>query len=98
VIVEHAELAVTDPEAFEAAFTEAREVIAQADGFRWVELLRGIERPEVYVLLVGWDSVEAHMTGFRESPRFARWRELIGPYFTKPPAVDHMISLEGNLP
>ena len=90
MIVEHAELTVTEPEAFEAAFADARQVIAQADGFHWVELLRGIERPDRYVLLVGWDSVEAHTIGFRESPRFARWRALVGPYFTKPPAVEHL--------
>ena len=90
MIIEHAELTVSDAEAFEEAFAQARQVIAQADGFRWVELLHGIERPDVYVLLVGWDSVEAHMTGFRESPRFARWRALVGPYFTKPPEVHHL--------
>lgn len=95
MIVEHAELAVRAgrEEEFEAAFRQAREVISQAGGFHWVELLRGVERPGVYLLLVGWDSVEAHTVGFRESGAFARWRELIGPFFASPPAVEHFDAL-----
>ncbi|MFE2431148.1 antibiotic biosynthesis monooxygenase family protein [Streptomyces sp. NPDC059373] len=95
MIVEHAELAVQAgrEEEFEAAYQEARKVISQAEGFHWVELLRGVERPGVYLLLVGWDSVEAHNVGFRESERFLRWRELIGPFFASPPDVEHFDAL-----
>jgi heme-degrading monooxygenase HmoA len=82
-------VAVGQEEPFEAAFSQAKEAIATADGFRWLELHRGIERPGVYLLLVGWDSIEAHTTGFRGSDRFLRWRELIGPYFAAPPDVEH---------
>jgi len=91
VIVEHAELAVAAGREveFEAAFGEARKVLAEADGFRWTQLLRCEERPEAYLLLVGWESVEAHTVGFRESERFQRWRALVGPFFAKPPAVEH---------
>lgn len=91
VIVEHAELAgAADREAeFEAAFGKARKVIAEAGGFRWTELLRCEERPETYLLRVGWESVEAHTVGFRESERFQCWRALVGPFFAKPPAVEH---------
>ncbi|MER5756775.1 antibiotic biosynthesis monooxygenase [Streptomyces sp. NPDC002088] len=100
MIVEHAELAVTaGREAeFEAAFEEARKVLAKADGFRWTELLRCEERPEAYLLLVGWEeSVEAHTVGFRESERFQRWRALVGPFFAKPPTVEHYRKLGDHL-
>ncbi|MER5527560.1 antibiotic biosynthesis monooxygenase family protein [Streptomyces sp. NPDC002677] len=91
MVVEHAELTVE--EGREAEFTEvfgkAREVLAQAGGFRWAELLRCDERPRTFLLLVGWESVEAHTAGFRESELFARWRALVGPFFAAPPAVEH---------
>lgn len=95
MIVEHAELTVSagQEREFEAAFVKGREVMAEADGFRWVELLRCEERPRVYLLLVGWDSVEAHTVGFRTSERFQRWRSLVGPYFAEPPAVEHYAEL-----
>lgn len=74
---------------FEAAFAQARQVVGQADGFQSLRIARGIESPSTYLLLIEWDTVEAHMIGFRESDRFVRWRELIGPYFAAPPAVEH---------
>lgn len=91
MVVEHAELTVEAgrEREFEEVFGKARAVLAEADGFRWAELLRGAERPGTFLLLVGWDSVEAHMTGFRESERFGRWRALVGPFFAEPPVVEH---------
>lgn len=91
MIVEHAELTVSagQEQQFEAAFAEGRKVLAEADGFRWAELLRCEERPQTYLLLVGWDTVEAHTVGFRSSERFQRWRSLVGPYFDKAPVVEH---------
>ncbi|MFD4506092.1 antibiotic biosynthesis monooxygenase [Streptomyces sp. GbtcB6] len=91
MVVEHAELTVEEGREaeFEEVFGKAREVLAEADGFRWAELLRCAERPRTFLLLVGWASVEAHTVGFRESERFARWRALVGPFFAAPPAVEH---------
>jgi len=81
---------------FEAAFAEAKQVIASADGFGWLELHRGVEAPDVYLLLVCWQALEDHMQGFRESERFTRWRELIGPYFATPPDVQHYTPVVGR--
>jgi heme-degrading monooxygenase HmoA len=91
MILERALLAVQpDSELdFEAAMEQAKEVIAQARGFRSLRLRRGIERHSTYLLLIEWDSVEEHMQGFRESDLFVRWRELIGSYFAAPPEVEH---------
>jgi heme-degrading monooxygenase HmoA len=91
VIVEHAALTVSAgrEQEFEAAFEQGRKVLAEADGFRWAELLRCEERPRAYLLLVGWDTVEAHTVGFRASARFQRWRSLVGPYFSDAPVVEH---------
>lgn len=42
-------------------------------------LVAGEER---YHLRVGWESVEAHMVGFRESDGLQAWRALASPFFT----------------
>lgn len=91
MIVERALLSITPGEeaAFEAAFAQAREVVARAAGYRSLRLSRGIEQPSTYLLLIEWDSVEDHMEGFRESELFVRWRELIGGFFAAAPAVEH---------
>lgn len=74
---------------FENAFREASRVISAAKGYRSHELVRSIESSGKYVLLVRWDSVEAHMEGFRNSPDFKKWRDLIGTYFEGAPEVEH---------
>jgi len=91
MIVEEAEftIAEADAEKFEAAYAEAKELLAQTEGFEWAHLGRGVERPTSYRLSVGWASLEAHTVNFRESDRFPKWRALIGPYFAADPTVEH---------
>lgn len=91
MIVEHAEftIAEADAEKFEAAYAQAVELLGQTEGLLWVRMHRGVEEPTSYLLLVGWESLEAHQVNFRESDRFPRWRALIGPYFAADPKVGH---------
>lgn len=78
---------------FVAAYREAAMLLSSAPGCRSVRLTRGIESPARFVLIVEWDSVEAHTEGFRESADFGRWRELVGPYFAGTPRVEHFTDL-----
>jgi heme-degrading monooxygenase HmoA len=74
---------------FAAAYRKARPLVAQTEGCRSVRMTRGIETPTRFVLLIEWDSVEAHEVNFRQSDRFPEWRKLISPYFASPPHVEH---------
>jgi quinol monooxygenase YgiN len=56
-------------------------------------MTRGVEAPERFVLLVEWESIEAHLDNFRATERFTTWRGLIGPYFDGPPRVEHFVDL-----
>ena len=97
MILEHALITVR-PDAhheFEAALGKAREVISRASGFASLRLLRGVESPHRYLLLVEWATLEDHTVGFRESPAFAEWRSHIGPFFESPPEVDHYDPVAG---
>lgn len=76
-------------EEFEAAFGQAKAILAAAQGCRRLSLSRCVERPSGYLLLVEWDSLADHMEGFRGSPQFGQWRELLGPFFESAPVVEH---------
>jgi heme-degrading monooxygenase HmoA len=76
-------------DAFATAYVKARHLVATTPGCRSVRMTRGIESPSRFVLLVEWDSIEAHLETFRGSDRFGRWRALIGEYFAGPPVVEH---------
>lgn len=78
----------TAGEEFGAAVERASALISSSPGFLGMSLLAGIEREDVYLLLVNWESVAAH-EAFRASPAFPSWREVISPYFAAPPEVEH---------
>lgn len=78
---------------FEAAVAAARPHFETARGFVSFGLQRSIETPGRYRLVVGWESVEAHMVDFRESEGFQAWRALAGPFFTEPPSVEHVATV-----
>ncbi|MGX5697350.1 antibiotic biosynthesis monooxygenase family protein [Agromyces soli] len=91
MILEHAILPVVAGReaAFEAAFAEAKGIIASMPGFVDLTLSRSVETPNAYLLLVHWESVEAHDPGFRGSPEYARWRELLHGFYEPFPIVEH---------
>ena len=78
----------------QAAFDEAiqrgiKDVISKAKGFQGYKINKGIESPERYILQIFWDTLENHTVDFRQSPAFADWRAIVGPFFAGPPVVEH---------
>jgi heme-degrading monooxygenase HmoA len=64
-------------------------VIAKAQGFSGFKVNKGIESPERYLLTIWWATLENHTVDFRQSPAFAAWRAIVGPFFAQPPVVEH---------
>jgi heme-degrading monooxygenase HmoA len=76
--------------AFDVAIQRGvNEVISQAKGFQGYKVNKGIESPERYVLQIFWETLENHTIDFRQSPAFADWRAIVGPFFAGPPTVEH---------
>ncbi len=96
MVLEHALLPVVPGREvdFEAAMREAYPLIAATPGFLGLELHRGIERPSTYLLLVRWESVDAHEVGFRGSERYDRWRELLHGFYDPFPVVEHAAPID----
>ncbi len=91
MIIEHALLPVRPERAadFEAAFAAARPIIASMPGFRSLSLSRGVESPGSYLLRVEWDHIDDHVVGFRGSPEYQRWKDLLHHFYDPFPAVEH---------
>ena len=79
-------------EAFEAAVTRALDVFRQVPGCEHVHLLRSHEEANRYWLIAEWTDVAAH-EAFRETPAFAEWRALAGPFFTAKPMLEHGLDI-----
>jgi heme-degrading monooxygenase HmoA len=74
---------------FEAAFREASPLIAGMPGCISHELRRCLEKPNRFILLVKWQTLEAHTVGFRQSPEYQRWRALLHHFYDPFPVVEH---------
>ena len=75
--------------AFEAAFDEARKIIASMTGFLGLQLERCVEVRSRYLLLVQWKTLEDHTTGFRGSPQYQEWKSLLHRFYDPFPTVEH---------
>jgi heme-degrading monooxygenase HmoA len=74
---------------FEAAFREAQSIIASMPGYLRHELRHCVEREDRYLLLVEWETLEAHTEGFRRSAEYQRWKELLHHFYDPFPVVEH---------
>jgi heme-degrading monooxygenase HmoA len=72
-------------------------VIAHASGYLRHQILRGIESPQRFLLVIEWETLEDHTEGFRGSEAFARWRAIVSPYFARPPQVEHFHRSAGGV-
>lgn len=50
------------------------------------------------MLLVRWESVEAHEVGFRQSPEYQDWRRLLHHFYDPFPTVLHYECIAGPEP
>ena len=74
---------------FQAAFRVAEPILSAAAGHIAHELHRCLEDPDRFLLLVRWQTLEDHTRGFRGSPSYERWRELLHHFYDPFPEVLH---------
>lgn len=75
--------------AFEAAFEQARPIIAAANGYLSHRLQRCVETRNRYILLVDWETLEDHTVGFRGSAAYQEWKRLLHRFYDPFPTVEH---------
>jgi heme-degrading monooxygenase HmoA len=91
VILEHAVLNIETGQStvFEAAMAKARPLIETTPGFHRMEVRPCVESKDRYLLLVWWESLEAHTVSFRQSSRYQEWRAALHHFYAPFPTVEH---------
>src|SRR5688572_20110467 len=74
---------------FEAAFKEASGIISSMDGYISHQLQHCMEKKTRYLLLVQWETLEAHTVGFRGSEKYLEWKRLLHHFYDPFPVVEH---------
>ena len=74
---------------FENAFAKAQSIISSIDGYISHQLQKCVEKPNRYILLVNWETIEDHTVGFRKSEEYQEWRKLLHHFYDPFPEVEH---------
>ena len=74
---------------FEAAFKQASAIISVMKGYVSHQLQRCMEKHNRYILLVNWQTLEAHTVGFRDSEEYQEWKKLLHHFYDPFPTVEH---------
>lgn len=80
-------------ECFERAFSEAKIILSSMPGYMSHDLRRCIERPDRYILLVNWETLEDHTAGFRGSEQYHKWKALLHHFYEPFPEVEHYVAV-----
>jgi len=80
---------------FETAFRKAQAIVSSMKGYRSHELRRCLETANRYILLVNWDRLEDHTTGFRGSAEYQEWKRLLHHFYDPFPIVEHYETVPG---
>jgi len=96
MVLEHAYLEVIEgqEEHFLAALAAVKHLIARTDGFLGLEVSRCMEQPSNFLLLVEWESLEAHTVNFRGGPDYDAWRDALHHFYVNKPTVEHFDVVE----
>ncbi|VVE40490.1 antibiotic biosynthesis monooxygenase family protein [Pandoraea terrigena] len=76
--------------AFEQGVAKAASLFKGSKGCHGMRLLKSIEQPTHYSLVVTWETLEDHTVHFRNSEAFQQWRALVSDCFAAPPNVGHV--------
>lgn len=91
--IAHLDVKPNETDAFEIAFQNASPLIAATPGYIAHELRRCIEIPRRYVLLVQWETLQAHTVAFRQGENYPEWRRLLHHFYDPFPLVEHYAPL-----
>jgi heme-degrading monooxygenase HmoA len=75
--------------AFESAFEPALELLRRSTGCAAAQLLRCIEHPSRFRVLVQWQTLEHHTEQFRGSADHTRFKEIVAPFVERSSGAEH---------
>jgi heme-degrading monooxygenase HmoA len=74
---------------FETAFRDASSIISSMAGYSSHQLQHCLEKQNRYLLLVQWETLEAHTVGFRGSEQYQEWKKRLHHFYDPFPTVEH---------
>lgn len=82
-------IAAERADAFIDAYRRAGQALMESPHCSGYELLRSKKDPELFLLIIRWDSAEGHLRGFRQSAQFRDFFAHIKPYVSDILEMEH---------
>jgi quinol monooxygenase YgiN len=76
-------------EAFLQAYRKAGAFLERSPECLGYDVLRGVEEPKHFVVVILWQSVERHLEGFRKSADFPAFFAAVKPFFATIEEMKH---------
>ncbi|UOQ74513.1 putative quinol monooxygenase [Hymenobacter cellulosilyticus] len=87
-------IAAEQQPAFVQAIHSANELLAQAPDCLSYQLSHCQEVPELFIWRIEWTSVDSHLNGFRKSPAFGAFFQLVKPFYQSIQEMNHYAVVE----
>ena len=74
---------------FEKAYADAGQHLQASKYCLGYQLIHGVEEPEHYIIIIHWTSMDEHLNGFRKSPQFMPFFNLVKPFYNNIEEMKH---------
>ena len=81
---------------FESDFAVAGQYISSIKGYVKHSLRKCLEKENKNILLVDWENLTDQTIGFRQSPQYVEWKNLLHHYYDPFPTVEHFETIIEN--
>ena len=76
-------------QSFEQAYSGAGQYLQASQYCLGYQVIHGKEEPNHYIVVIHWTSMDDHLNGFRKSPQFMPFFNLVKPFFNNIEEMKH---------
>jgi len=74
---------------FEQAYSNAAQYLQSSKYCLGYQVIHGKEEPNHYIVVIHWTSIDEHLNGFRKSPQFMPFFNLVKPFYNNIEEMKH---------
>jgi quinol monooxygenase YgiN len=76
-------------QSFEQAYSKAAQYLQSSKYCLGYQVIHGKEEPNHYIVVIHWTSMDEHLNGFRKSPQFMPFFNLVKPFYNNIEEMKH---------
>lgn len=82
-------IALDQRSSFEEAYAKAGAILQKSSYCLGYEVIHGVDESQHYIVRIHWTSKQNHLNGFRNSPEFGTFFNLVKPFYNNIEEMKH---------